>query len=720
MRKPEFRVCVFGLLFLLLGATVPSAFLPSAPAEDTGKQIEFGADYYAEDYPPDRIGVDARLMREAGFRTVRLVDTNWERLEPEEGGYDLAWLDRVIRILNEHGIRAILGTSSYVPPAWLAEKHPDFYAVNKEGVRYRWGGMGFMCLHHPVYRSYVEKLVTALAAHYGNHPGVIGWQVDNELGTWGYACYDTQYCLPKFRQYLQGKFNSLEELNTRWRTVSYGHRYSSWSQIPLNWTLGMQAHQAPLELEAQRFFSRNVAEFLDFQARIIRPLSSKKFITHNLSGPSRNGDAFQWAPVLDFISYDSYPRVGEHVGTSFALDLVRGFNRGKPFLILEHRSGTTGPFTLSDAAPPPGLIRLWAWQTIAHGADGALFFRWRTSIGGSEQYWQGLLNYDGTPGPTFPEVARMGKELETLGAEIAGTPTGSPVAGIMSFDSLWALHVGDASFPYFELLNTVHHGFKRLGLNVDFVEPQADLSRYKVVFAPTLHVLDQETVDNLRRFVESGGVLILTARSGVKTPDNLAVEQPLPGLLRALAGVQVSNYTLLREPSMPRWFGFDRSHDDYRSESENIIESVSPQWPGTYRARVWADIIEPESAQTLFRYTKDFYGGKAAATIAKVGKGKVVYVGSLLEPRFYYDLAKRACEWAGVPTIQIPEGVDFAVRQDGDRKFLFLLNFSPTVQSLNLPGRYQDVLSNGIFDGTINLRRLDLVILADDTSTHRK
>lgn len=682
---------LFASLLLAIGPAALAAGLASSP------QIEFGADYYAEDYPLERVEIDATLMEEAGFRAVRLLDTNWEQMEPAAGHYNFAWLDQVLAILNRHGIRAILGTSSYVPPAWLLEKHPDFYAVTKDGGRHRWGGMGFMCLNHPAYRRHVARLVTALAARYGNHPGVLGWQVDNEPGVWGYACYDTEYCVPKFRERLKKKFGSLDELNRRWLTVSYGHRYSAWSQIPLNWTLGMQAHQAPLELEAQRFFSENVREFLQFQARILQRSNLQKWVTTNISGPSRNGNAFDWARALDFLSSSNYPRVGDHLGASFALDLMRGFNHGKPYFILEHRSGYMGPFSLTDAAPSPGLIRLWAWQTIAHGADGVLFFRWRTSLGGSEQYWQGLLDYDGTPGRAYPEVARMGGELERFGGRIAGSRTCSQVAIIMSFDSLWALHVGNAEFPYYEQISAFHHAFKRFGVNVDFVEPDADLSEYRIVVAPSLHVVSQEAAANLQRFVERGGTLVLTARSGFKDTDNLAVKQPLPGLLAPLTRASVSAYTLLEERATKTLFGFPLLTGDYQPSADN--ELVPVEWKGSrsYCARGWAEWLEPNGARTLFRYGKDFYAGQAAVTEAEFGAGRAFYVGTLLEPSFYLDFVRQLVRHSEVEIIEsLAPGMDVAVREKNGEKIAFLLNFSPTPQTVLLPGKWRSLVSNTV------------------------
>ena len=672
-------------------------------------QIGFGADYYAEDWPADRVETDAQLMRDAKFRTVRLADTNWERLEPAEGHYDFAWLDRVLEILNRYGIRTVLCTSSYVPPAWLIEKHPEFYLVNELGVRRRWGGMGFMCLNNTLYRQYVAKLVTALAAHYGQHPEVIGWQIDNEMGQWGAECYDEQYCQPKFRQYLKDKFGTIDELNRRLLTASYGHSYSSWEQILLRSNVAEDALQAPLVLENQRFFSLNMAEFMAFQAGILRQYTSGQFITHN--GPAISRNCFEFAKTLDFLSADNYPRVGDSISPGFNTDLMRGFNHGKSFQVLEERSGTYGSYTLRDATPPPGLARLWAWQALAHGADGVLFFRWRMNNGGSEQYWQGLLNYDGSPTAVLREVARMGEELERLGSEFIRAETPASVAEIVSYDSLWALQIGDSKFPYFDQLKEFANSFRRWSLNVDFVEPTSDLSKYRIVAAPSLHVVDPAIVQNLETFVSKGGILILSARSGFKNHDNLATRVP-PGPLERVARVWVKDYTLLEQSSVQQWLHFPDDRAAYRPSSDNLVRSASPDWPGDYRAEGWADILELDGATPLFHYQKDYYAGKPAVTVADYGKGKVIYVGTLLESRFYVDLARHACEWGRVDVgPEIPEGIDFALRQRDQRTFRFLLNYSDSTKTIKLAGQHRDLISTRSFTDQVTVPPLDLCVL---------
>ena len=540
-------------------------------------QVQFGADYYPEDWPRERVETDARLMRDAGFRTVRLADTNWQRLEPAEGKYDFGWLEDVLDILKTQGLQAILCTSSYAPPAWLIERHPDFYIVNEAGVRHRWGGMGYLCLNNPLYRQYVAKLVNALVLRFGRNPNVIGWQIDNEMDPDRSSCYDEQFCQPHFRQYLKDKFGTIDELNRRLFTVSYGHSYSSWSQIVLPYNLDEQMVQVPLILESKRFFSKNIVDFVAFQAQLLRQNSHAQFITHNTYSVQMN--CFDLAGKLDFLSQDDYPRVGQYRQPAFSADLMRGFNRGKSFQELEVRSGTAGAYTLIDATPRPGLVRLWAWQTLAHGADGLLFFRWRRNNGGSEQYWQGLLNFDGSPTSTIQEAKSIGAELTKIGSEFVGADSPAEVAAVFSYDSLWALQIGDGKFPYSQQLDWFSNAFRRWSLNVDIIDVSADLAKYRVVIAPSLHVVDSAIVEKLEGFVKDGGILVLTARSGFKNHDNLATRVP-PGPLESLAKVSVVNYTLLGQSIGDRSIEIPGESGAYQPSPDNVIRPVSANWPG--------------------------------------------------------------------------------------------------------------------------------------------
>jgi beta-galactosidase len=377
-----------------------------------------------------------------------------------------------------------------------------------------------------------------------------------------------------------------------------------------------------------------------------------------------------------------------------------------------------GPSTLSEAITPEGLIRLWGWQTLAHGADGLLFFRWRMSSGGSEQYWQGLLDYDGQPNRAYREISRIGSDLKAIGAAFAKASTVSAVAQVMSYDSLWALHIGDSKFPYFEEMISFNRSFRRLGLNLDVVQPESDFSKYKIVLAPTLHVVSPEIVARLESFVSAGGVLVLSARSGFKTSENLGVEMPLPGLLRKLIGARVPEFTMLAEAHRASPSSDLSEQGVYLPSIGNEIASATDGWLGRYKASVWADLLEPEGATVLFRYTQDFYAGRAAVTISNYGKGKVVYVGAILEGSFYLDLARRCCSWAEVAEgPAIPEGVDYAVRRGAMGDVHFVLNFTTSSQEIAMRGGYRDMVKGSRFHDKITVSPLDFLILVQEAKT---
>jgi beta-galactosidase len=227
-----------------------------------------------------------------------------------------------------------------------------------------------------------------------------------------------------------------------------------------------------------------------------------------------------------------------------------------------------------------------------------------------------------------------------------------------------------------------------------------------------LHVVTPAIAANLDRFVRAGGVLVLSARSGFKTEDNLATEGPLPGLLLSLTGARVTGLSTLQSSTPRTWLDFPPERGLYKSLGENEIVAESANWPGSYMARGWADILEPVGARILFRYSRDFYSGSAAVTLSEVGKGKVLYIGTLLEPRFYHDMARWVCRWANLETgPEIPEGVDYAIRRLGDKEVRFLLNFGTAASVVQLPGSHRDLLTNESFSGGVSVPSLDLRVL---------
>jgi len=661
----------------------------------------FGVDYYPEHWPEERWPEDARLMAEAGFNVVRLAEFAWVKMEPHDGQYDFTWLDRAIEVLAARGIKVILGTPTASPPAWLMAKYPDLYLVRDDGTPWTYGNRREYCPNNPTYHDYTRRIVTAMAEHYAGHPAVIGWQIDNEFGD---RCY-CPLCNRAFQDWLRRRYGTLDNLNEKWGTIFWGHTYSEWSQIPLPLTTCRSANPG-LWLDFYRFASDSYVKYQQMQIDILRHMCPGHVITHNLMGFKYDKiNYFDLAKGLDVVSWDNYPRTQwsmqaavDPSTAAIAADTMRGL-KGKNIWVMEQQAGPGG-WEVVSVMPRPGELRLWAYQSIAHGADAIIFFRWRTARFGTEEYWHGLLYHDGRPTRRYDEVKRMGTEIKRAGDVIVGSTIKARAAIIHSYDSRFAFQIqpNNPKFSYPGHVQHVYRALFRRNIPVDMVSPTADLSRYKLVAAPALHIVTAEIADNLRRYVEQGGTLILTPRSGVKDEANAVVNAPLPGLLADLCGMTVEEYDSLPEGvTQPLQFTIPARPDQV--------------------ARVWYDVLAPQGAQVIARYTQDYYKGKPAITLNTYGKGRVLYVGVFGNDPLYETFMSWLLASVGVEgVLSAPEGVEVAERWQGNRRLLFVLNHTEQAQDVVLPGRYTNLLNgqSGL-TGTVTLAGRDVLILAEES-----
>jgi len=663
----------------------------------------FGVDYYPEQWPEERWPKDTRLMAEAGFNVVRLAEFAWSKIEPKEGEYDFDWLDRAISILASRGIQIVLGTPTASPPPWLMVKHPDIFRMREDGRRVTFGNRREYCPNNPVYHDYTRRIVTRMAEHYANHPAVIGWQVDNEFGG---RCY-CPVCAESFQTWLRGRYESLETLNQKWGTVFWSHIYTDWAQIPVPLTTGGSPNPG-LALDFCRFSSDSYVAYQQMQIDILREKCPEHFITHNFMGFKYDRiDYFDLARSLNFVSWDNYQRLQEDMFAgvdpsrgALAADSMRGL-KNQNFWVMEQQAGSGG-WEMVSVAPRPGELRLWAYQTIAHGADAVLFFRWRTARFGTEEYWHGLLDHHGRPSRRYEEIKRMGSEIRKAGEQIYGS-TLKPVVGmILSYDSRFAFQI-QANNPQFSYSDHFHQFYSALYHRhtlIDIVAPTADLSAYKLVVAPTLHIVSDAVAENLKRFAHAGGMLVVTARSGVKDEANAVVNQPLPGLLAELCGVEVEEY--------------DSLGVDMHNELEFALPELASNLP--VPASVWCDVLKPNGATVVAHYTQDYYTGKPAITLNRFGQGQVVYVGTMGDVRLYETLAGWLLTLAGVRTVLVaPKGVEVTERWQGNRRLLFALNHTDREQEVTLDGRYTDLLDDsGVVEGRVFIAPRDVLVLLEE------
>ena len=650
--------------------------------------FRFGADYYPEHWPEQRWAIDAELMKEAGFNTVRLAEFAWSRLEPTPGEFDFDWLDRSITVLADHDIQVVLGTPTASPAPWVMSMYPDAYLQAQDGHVCTYGNRREYCPTHAGYRERSRIVTEAMAQHYVNNPAVIGWQTDNEFGS---RCF-CPICRRSFQNWLKEKYGTLDALNDAWGTIFWSHVYTEWSQIPVPVnTTGRGPAGSPnpgLGLDYYRFMSDTYVRFQDEQLDILRHWCPQHFITHNLMGFNYDLiNYFDLAADLDFVTWDNYQRMQWTLGVpivpswpALGHDTMRGL-KGKNFWVMEQQSGSGGWDTVGEAVKP-GELSLWAYQAIAHGADGMIFFRWRTARFGTEQYWHGILDHHGIPGRRYDEVKKMGLEMAKIGDQIAGSQVEADVAMMLSYDSRFAFQIqpNNPGFDYRVHFNDVYSALYSNNVAVDVVAPGADLGAYKLVIVPAIYVLDEGFADAIAAYVKAGGTLVVTARSGVKDGCNNVVNMKLPGLLAAVCGVEVEEYdSLSLERSQPLKFA---------------DEALDPD--GHSLARAWCDVLEPTTAETVAAYTDDFYAGRAAVTANRYGDGTAFYVGTFGNGALYQALAPLWCAAAQIGAIPLSvEGVEISRRRQGEKEIWFVLNHTAEAQKIDLPDGLIDMLDPG-------------------------
>lgn len=653
----------------------------------------FGVDYYPEHWPRERWELDAKLMKEAGIELVRLAEFAWAKMEPELGKYNFGWLSDAIEVMAKYGIKSVLGTPTPTPPMWIVEENPEILPVNLDGVRLGFGGRHHNCQSNEAYRNHIKRFVRVMAKHYHNNPHVIGWQIDNEFGNSHQNLCACDSCQMHFQQWLERKYGTVEQLNEQWGTVFWSQTYSRFDQIPAPLPTP-NAHNPSLLLDWKRFCSDLIVDFQKFQLDILRTECPKQFITHNFMGFFDKTDYFDLAKDLDFISHDQYPMhfredripLTQPHELAMALDLMRG-TKQKAFWIMEQLAGPTGWEVLSST-PRPGQIRLWTYHSVAHGADTVVYFRWRTCLFGTEEYWHGILPHSGIPGRRYEEVRQTIEELAPVMEACKDGMPGAEVGIIYSYDQRWAFQIQPhhPELDYLDHLKGYYKVFHDGNVPVDLLSPDDDFSRYKLLVAPLLFLMTPELSVKLHDYVAKGGHLVLTMRTGVKEWNNTVIPETLPGSLSDLLGIQIFDYDCLRQfEQSVRW--------TYSNGGSAQISEA---------ARKWCDIITLSGAEALAAYELDFYKDTPAVTRNHYEKGMAYYTGTELGPRVMKALVEQILEDAGIKGLApTPEGVEITRRRVKDGDYLFVLNHNGHAKVWHTPPGWEIVVGRSLLSANV-------------------
>ncbi len=603
-----------------------------------------GVCYYPEHWDEEIWPQDAARMVDARLSWVRIGEFAWSRLEPQAGQYEFDWLDRAINVLGQAGLRIILGTPTATPPRWMADKHPDMFAVDAQGHPRGFGSRRHYCFSHQGYRAESRRITELLAKRYGANPHIAAWQTDNE-----YGCHDTTLSYSEaardgFRDWLAQKYQSPDALNRAWGNVFWSMEYNDFNEIDLPNLTVTEPNPAHV-MDFRRYSSDQVVAFNREQANILRAHSDAPLV-HNYMGRVTEFDHHAVGHDLDIASWDSYPlgfledrmedeadhkrtyaQQGDPDFQAFHHDLYRGVGRGR-WWVMEQQPGPVN-WAPVNPAPLPGMCRLWAWEAFAHGAETVCFFRWRQAPFAQEQMHAGLLRPDSVDAPALAEAFEVAKEL-------ADAPDvkmdKAPVALVFDYPSAWAWDVQPQgrSFDYFRLVFETYRGLRKLGLDIDILPLDTDFAGYKLILAPGVF---HATEAQIAAMIESGAQCLFGPRFNSKTAD-FSIPNPLPPGIPGL-GVTVSHV------------------ESFRADMPRALSDGGA-------AQHWLEALEHQ-AETVLQ-TED-----GAPVLLRTGR--ISYLGGWLDEHGLARVLNQLCADADLETQEMPEGV--RQRHAGAERFIF-------------------------------------------------
>lgn len=677
------------------------------PVSEKIPKMLHGADYNPEQWEkyPEVLEEDIRLMKLANCNVMSVGIFSWAKLEPEEGKFNFEWMDRLLHTFHENGIYAFLATPTGARPAWMSEKYPEVLRVGANRVRNLHGMRHNHCFTSPVYREKTTMMNTKLAERYAHHPAVIGWHISNEYGG---ECH-CSYCQDAFREWLKKKYQTLDALNDAWWTTFWSHTYTSWSQVESPAPHGETMVHGQ-NLDWKRFVTDQT---LDFYRHEIKPL---KKANPDLPATANFMEAFEglnyakFADDLDIVSWDSYPTWHDEqdesnlaAWTAMNHDMFRSLKGGKPFLLMESTPSLTNWQPISKLKKP-GMHVLSSLQAVAHGSDSVQYFQWRKSRGSSEKFHGAVVDHAGHENTrVFQEVSELGGNLSRLD-EIVGTTVNAEVAIIFDTENRWA--VKDSQGPrnsgvhYEKTVREHYQAFWEQGIAVDVIDMDRDLSKYKLVIAPMLYMVKQGVGEKIEKFVQNGGTFVTTYWSGIVDENDLCFLGGFPGPLRKTLGI------------------WSEEIDSLYDSEVNKVETIGNNrfgLEGEFEAKELCDLIQLEGAEAIAQYTNDFYAGKPALTVNQFGEGEAYYIASRNNSSFHQAFYSNLAKQLGLKKAldgSLPKGVSAQVRTDGEKEFIFLMNFSNQTKSVDLAdNRYQDLLNDQELTGIVTLDGFSVKIL---------
>lgn len=661
------------------------------------KKVLYGGDYNPEQWPEEIWEEDMRLFKLAGINVVTLNVFSWAALQPDENTYNFEKLDKIMDLVEKNGLKVCMATSTATHPAWMAKRHPDVLRTEFNGMKRKFGSRHNSCQNSPTYQKYSVLLAKKLAERYGKRDCIVAWHVSNEYGG---ECY-CENCENAFRVWLKEKYQTIENLNQAWDTAFWGHTFYDWDEVVLPNLLSEHFAEnrttfQGISLDYRRFNSEGMLKCFQAEYDAIKSVIPDAKITTNLMGFYKPLDYQKWAKSMDFISWDNYP-ANEDPYSRIAMnhDLMRGIKGGQPFALMEQTPSVTN-WLAYNALKRPGVMRLWSYQAMAHGADTVMFFQMRRSIGACEKYHGAVIDHVGNENTrVFREIAAMGQELKELGDKTLGARYHAKAAVFVDWDNWWGIEYSAGPSCELRYLDEVFNYYRALeeqNYAVDIIGTEDDLELYDVVIAPILYMTKGDYDEKIRSFVKNGGTFVTTFFSGYVDEHDLVITGGYPGRLRDILGIWVEESDALPTDKC--------NHFIYNGN--------------VYQAKLLCDIMHLEGAVELSEYQEDFYAQTPVITVNSYGKGKAYYVGTRSTEDFYRTFVKGILEEKDIhPVLETPEGVEATERFKGEYSYLFVLNHKDEETEFVLKEDRTDLLTGIRYTAgqTVSMNAKDVLIL---------
>jgi beta-galactosidase len=717
--------------YALLPALLGICSLPAiSHAQNTSAQqptILYGAAYYNEYMPaesgdpalrPARLEKDITLMKDAGISVVRMGESTWSLWEPTDGHFEYAWMDRVVDAMGKAGIKVIMGTPTYSVPTWLAHAHPEIL-IRPQGGPEKDGEVSYgmrqnMDTDNATYRKYAQRVITNMVSHYKDNPTVIGWQIDNETGSYGAFNADV---FEGFVNHLKQKFGTTDALNKAWFLNYWGQDVNDWKDMPTR----DRATSTSYKLEWSRWSQMRVKDFLGWQADLVRQSRGpNQFVTHDYGGMMKlDVNEVEQAKVMDIVANNIYHGTQDHMDGAWQAeqsDYARSLKHDN-FLITETNAQTLGWDSSGQFPPYDGQMRLDVYSYLAGGANMVEYWHWHSIHAGQETYWKGVLSHDLEPNRAYAEVSKTAHELQKIGPQLVDLKIKNQVAILYSVDSANGISFmpyehgmgggwvpGKNSDSYGALVTQLHTALYDANVGTDFIFPEtlkgaADFSQYKLLIVPALYVADDALLTKIAAYVKAGGHVLMTFKSGF-TNENSAVRwERAPGPLREAAGFTYQEFSNLEKPLALKG-------DPYHAGDENKVSE-------------WAEFLLVDHAQPLAYYDHPFFGKWPAITRNQYGSGELVYEGTQLSDALQAKIVRDALKSAGLtgPDQQLPQSVRVKHGANREGKQLhYYLNYSSENKSLSYAyAAGKDLLTRAAITPkqTITLKPWDLAIIEE-------